>query len=402
MMLPKRWTGPRWSEKLLNWLIAPHLREEVLGDIHERFALRVQRLGERKARQRYWRDVLAYVRPRFIKRQPTAYSSPSITDMLRNYIKIAFRTLSRNRLYTTLNVAGLTFGITCFLLIGLYLFDELTFDQQHSKATRIYRAIQHKKTSAEDLTIAASSYKISEESKQRIGEIENSARINRTGRANLTNPENKNSFQETIIFGSPGLLEMFDFETVDGDSKSALNEPNSIIIVEELAQRLFNTTQVVGKTVDFEFGLGRALKISAVLKNHPRNSSFDFNAIVSEATISRDDDFITWTSDWDSQNFMTFFLLKDKANPDVAARKITNLLHANSKREPGTSISYSLQPLADIHLYSEDIVDGARNGNVEAVSQGVLLYINIFADYCPVCPAHCLHQLHESGHGKSH
>ncbi|GAB3794620.1 ABC transporter permease [Spirosoma humi] len=376
-------TGPPpWLNTLLGWFVAPHLREEVLGDLHERYALRVQRLGERRARLTYWREVLAYVRPSFIKRKSTdptyrEYPKPANTAMLRNYLTIAFRTLSRNKLYTTLNVAGLTFGITCFLLIGLYLFDELTFDQQHRQANRIYRAIQHKKTPTEELTIAASSYKVAEESTKRIGEIENSARIIRIGRANLSNPENKNSFQETITFGSPDLLTLFDFETLEGDPKSALNEPNSIVIVEELAQRLFHTTQVVGKTVDFE--LDKPLKITAVLKNHPRNSSLDFNLVVSEATLSNSDDFTEWISDWNAQNSMSFFLLKEKADPDVAAKKITDLLYANARLEPGTSIRYTLQPLTDIHLYSEAIVDGARNGNVEAMSQGVLLYIKIFA-----------------------
>src|SRR5205823_2525980 len=210
----------KWLDKLLMWLVAPHLREEVLGDIHERYYRRVQRLGERRARLTHWREVLAYVRPSMIKRQIQEYPNPTNAAMLSNYIKIAFRTLSRNKLYTTLNVAGLTFGVTCFLLIGLYLFDELTFDQQHSQANRIYRAIQHKKTPTEDLTIAASSYKVAEEAKKSIGEIENSARIIRTGRANLSNPENKNTFQETVAFGNSGMLEMFDFEALDGNSKT--------------------------------------------------------------------------------------------------------------------------------------------------------------------------------------
>ncbi len=369
---------PKWLDKLLSWLVAPHLREEVLGDIHERYYRRAQRLGERKARATHWREVLAYVRPSIIKRKPSAYLNPTFTDMLRNHFKIAFRTLSRHKLYTGLNVAGLTFGVTCFLLIGLYLFDELTFDQQHSKTSRIYRAIQHKKTPTEDLTIAASSYKVAEESKKQITEIENSARINRTGRANISNPENKNTFQETIAFGSQGLLEVFDFEAVDGDSKSGLKEPNSIIIVEEFAQRLFNTTQVVGKTVIVELWPDKPLKITAVLKNHPRNSSFNFNSIISEATISKSDDFAQWTADWDAQSFLTFFQLKEQANSEVAATKITSLLNANVKWEPGTSMNYTLQPLADIHLHSENMVDGARNSNVEAISQGSLLYIKIF------------------------
>lgn len=302
--------------------------------------------------------------------------------MLRNYLKIAWRTLSRHKLYTALNVAGLTFGITCFLLIGLYLFDELTFDQQHSKASRIYRAIQHRKTPTEDLTIAAASYKVSEESKKQISEIENTARIARSGRANLTNPENKHVFVETIACGNAGLMELFDFPTVDGDSRSALKEPNSIILVEELAMQLFGTTQVVGKMVDFE--VDKPLKITAVLKNHPRNSSFDFRAMISEATISGDEDFREGTANWTTQSFTTFFLLKenrsgDPANPETAAQNITKLLNANVKWEPGHSMTYSLQPLTDIHLHSENIVDGARNSNVGAMNRGSLLYINIFA-----------------------
>ncbi|GAB4018373.1 permease prefix domain 2-containing transporter [Spirosoma koreense] len=371
-------TPPRFADRLLTWFCAPHLVEEVLGDLHERYALRVRQVGEARARRRYWLDVLAYVRPEFVRRRPDEYPQPTNTTMLRNYLKITFRTLSRNRLYTTLNVAGLTFGVTCFLLIGLYLFDELTFDQQHRQSSRIYRAIQHKKSSTEDLTIAASSYKVSEESRKQIAEIENTARIIRTGRANLTNPANKNTFQETIAFANNGIMELFDFETVDGNSRTALKEPNSIVIVEEFAQRLFHTTQVAGKTLKLEY-MDKPLTITAVLKNHPRNSSFDFNTLISEATIRHDDDFARWISEWASQNFMTFFLLKEQANPDVTARKITQLLNANAKLEVGTSISYSLQPLADMHLYSEHIVDGARNANVAEMGKGVLLYIKVFA-----------------------
>ncbi|GAB3895812.1 ABC transporter permease [Spirosoma agri] len=375
---PRNRTGPpKWVDTLLGWLVAPQLREEVLGDLHERYARRVQRLGPAKARRLYWREVLAYLRPSFIKRQPGEYPQPTTIAMFANYLTIAFRTLSRHKLYTALNVAGLTFGITCFVLIGLYLFDELTFDQQHRQANRIYRAIQHKKTPTEALTIAASSYKIAEEAKKSIGEIENSARIVRTGRANLSNPENKHAFQENVTFGTPGLLSLFDFDAIDGDAKSGLTEPNAIVIVEEVAQRLFGRTDVVGKTVDFE--LNRPLKITAVLKNHPRNSSLDFKAVVSEATISSDDEFANWIADWDSQTFTTFFLLKEKANPEIAARKLTDLLNAHVNWEAGHSMTYTLQPLTDMHLYSETIVDGARNANVDAMSQGVLLYIRIFA-----------------------
>src|SRR3990170_7640176 len=118
--------------------------------------------------------------------------------MIKNYFKTALRNLWRNKLYTTLNVAGLTFGISCFLLIGLYLFDELTFDQQHIKADRIYRTIEHKTVNGEETTVAAASYNVAEESKRKIAEVENTTRMVRPGRANLINPENPVNFQENV------------------------------------------------------------------------------------------------------------------------------------------------------------------------------------------------------------
>src|SRR6185436_3138734 len=150
--------------------------------------------------------------------------------MIKNYFKIAIRSLLKNRTYSLINVLGLTFGLTCFMLIGLYLFDELTFDRQHKNTARIYRVIEHKKNANEDLTIAAGSFMLAEESKKTIPEIENTARFTRTGRANMKNPENKNTFYQTVTVANNGFMELFDFDAVAGDPKTALKEPNTIVI----------------------------------------------------------------------------------------------------------------------------------------------------------------------------
>ena len=142
--------------------------------------------------------------------------------MFRNYFKTAIRTLFKNKLYTTLNVAGLTFGISCFLLIGLYLFDELTFDEQHSKADRIYRVIEHKTVNGEATTIAGIGYKLAEESKKTIAGVENTTRIQRTGRANILTPENPaNFFQETVTVADEHFLKFLIFHCFSGDKKTA-------------------------------------------------------------------------------------------------------------------------------------------------------------------------------------
>ena len=140
--------------------------------------------------------------------------------MIRNYIKIAWRNLWRNKLYTTLNIAGLTFGISCFLLIGLYLFDELTFDEQHSNADRIYRVVEHKTVNGEASTIAGAGYKLAEESKKVIAEVENTTHLQRIGRANILATENPtNFFQETVTVADEHFLQVFDFPLLVGDRK---------------------------------------------------------------------------------------------------------------------------------------------------------------------------------------
>ncbi|GAB2638718.1 ABC transporter permease [Emticicia sediminis] len=299
--------------------------------------------------------------------------------MISNYFKIAFRNLLRNKLYTTLNVLGLTFGLSCFLLIGLYLFDELTFDQQHNNADRIFRIIEHRKTPTENKNIAAVSYKLSEELPKNISEIENIARLTQFGRDNLGNVLGQKKFLENITVANNGLMEVFDFEAVDGNPKTALKEPNSIVIVEDLAMRLFGNAKVAGKTVKWD-GYEQPMTITAVIKNHPRNSSFDFNSVYSESTYSSDTSYVNDVSrDWSSNSFMVFALLKKNSNSEAVSPKMKSLLDSNFKPEIGTSMTFSLQSLKDMHLHSENIINQIVNSNTTSASTGSIFYIKIFA-----------------------
>ena len=302
--------------------------------------------------------------------------------MFRNYFKTAFRTLFKNKLYTTLNVTGIAFGLSCFLLIGLYVFDELTFDQQHSKANRIYRVVEHKTVNGEATTIAGIGYRLAEESKKVISGVENTTRIQRTGRANILSTENPgNFFQETVTVADQSFLEIFDFPFISGDKKTALTEPNSIIINEDLAMRLFNRKHdILGKTLEFSFMDSTPLKITGVLKNHPRNSSFDFSSVLSDASFANTNFYKQAAqSDWLSNNFSVYALLKPGTDPKSIADGMASLARKNSTPPAGTSFYFSLQPLKDVHLKSANIVEGARNSNVDPIPQGNLLYIKIFS-----------------------
>ncbi|MEJ0032826.1 MAG: ABC transporter permease [Bacteroidota bacterium] len=177
-------------------------------------------------------------------------------DMIKSYFITGWRNLWRSKLHSSLNIVGLTLGIACFLLIGLYVFDERTFDQQHTKLDRIYRVIENKSQRGEVTATAAAGYKLAEQSKATIPEVENTTRIQRIGRANLVDPENAIPFQEDVFIADEHFLEIFDFPLITGNKATALKEPNSIIINEDLAMRLFSKTDVVGREPEIQFYAG--------------------------------------------------------------------------------------------------------------------------------------------------
>jgi putative ABC transport system permease protein len=367
---------PRLFLKFFRWYCDARMQDYIEGDLMEVYERRLKKLGKGKANALFIVDVLLLFRPGIIR--PSGHQPLTSYGMIKSYFKIGWRNLWRNTLYSSLNVTGLTFGIVCFLLIGLYVFDELTFDRQHANAERIYRVVEHKIANGEATTIAAGGFKLAEESKHAIPEVENTTRVMRIGRANLVDPEKPVPFQETVTIADENFLKIFDFPLIAGDRKTALKEPNSIIINEDLALRIFKSADVVGRNVAFSY-LPTPLKITGILKNHPHNSSFTFNSVVSESTGYNDNDFKeTMASDWSSYSFSIYTLLRPGSNADSVAHKMTRLVRSNISPVPGTTFGYRLQPLTDMHLHSAGIIDGGRNTNVEATAQGNPLYIKIF------------------------
>lgn len=374
----KKSDPPRFMLRLLKGFCKPEYHADIEGDLLEFYERREAKSGRTRARLLLFKDILFLFRPGIIR----SATVPPLTNhgMIRSYFTMGWRSLRKNKLYSTLNVTGLTFGMVCFLLIGLYVYDELTFDLQHVQADRIYRVISHESNPNNGTTtVAAGSYLLAEESVSSIPEVENTTRMVRQGRANLVDPTNPVHVQETVTVTDERFLQIFDFPLTEGDRRTALKDPNSIVITEELAMRIFNSTDVMGKELQYSH-LEDPLKITGILKNLPPNSSFTFNNIMSESTFYKVEDFReTMESDWESTSFTVYALLKPQINPDSVARKMTRLVLANASLDPGSELSYTLQPLKDVHLYSEGIADGARNGNVDSIPQGNPVYVTIFS-----------------------
>ncbi len=369
---------PQALLRFLKWFCKPEYHPDIEGDLLEYYDRRVDASGKTKASLLMLKDVLLLFRPGIIR---PIVTNQNLTNhnMVGSYFKIGWRSLLKSKLYSTINVIGLTFGIVCFLLIGLYVFDELTFDRQHQNAERIYRLIEHKSVNGEATVVAAGGFKLAEESKTAIPEVENTTRFFRAGRANLVDPENPVPFQETVTVADENFLQIFDFPLLEGDRRTALKEPNTIVINEDLAMRIFSRTDVVGKSVQFSH-IPTPMVITGILKNHPRNSTFTFNSLMSESTYYKEDFFKdSMEKDWASDDFTIYALLKPQSDPNAVSKKMTGLVTSNFEIPEGVTLSYSLQLLTDVHLHSENIVDGARNSNVESIAAGNPMYIKLFS-----------------------
>jgi putative ABC transport system permease protein len=285
--------------------------------------------------------------------------------MIKNYLKIAWRNLMKNKIYSFINIFGLTIGLTSFLLIALYVFDELTFDRFHKNADSIYRVIELKTTpEGKETKTASVPYQLSEKAKSDFPEIKNAARITPLGRANISNPENTNVFYEDFWIANAGFLTTFDFVLLQGNRNTALSDPHSVIVTEETAKKLFGITDVLGKTIKTDRD-SLPFRITGVLKNFPVNSHLSFNLCFSESSITNTGfkEFIS--TDWNSNAFPTYLVLNDKADPRRVENSINRVVSANQKKDLLDKRRFELQALKDIHFYSNDIRGSfGRNGNI--------------------------------------
>ena len=288
--------------------------------------------------------------------------------MIKHYFKIVLRNLWRNKTYSFINIFGLTLGLVCFLLIALYVFDELTYDGFHQNANNIYRVVETKVSpQGKESKIAAVSYKISEQSPVLIPEVKKAARFSAFGRSNVSDPSSTNTFYEMFNLANQDFLTVFDFKLLEGNRATALTAPRSVIMTEEAAKRIYGVSSVLGKTLRIDRD-SLPYTITGVLENFPANSHISFNLIFSESSITGSgyQNFIA--SDWTSNQYPTYLALDKNADVKKATQKLEQLVNSNRK-ENDQKTSFALQPLRAIHFHSAEI-EGTpmeRKGNLSYI-----------------------------------
>lgn len=370
---------PAWADRLLKGLCPPVLVEELLGDLHEQFAEQIAAVGEAKARRMYAIEVIKFCRPYFLKRRAaslvtppvdaipinryktTAYPQPFFLhpDMLRNYIKIALRTLWRSKGYAAINVVGLSvaFCICVFLFLTAYL--QLTFDSFHEEGDRIFQTYFF----ANEPEVVSKSgtvpLPLTPALKADFPEIESAVRVVQ-GRKSLVEYQGK-YFDKLITLTDPDFLKIFSFPLIHGSQEVALRDLSSIVLSENMAKAIFGNVNPMGKSVQVgQDGDKKQYVVTGILADAPSNSSIQFDALTRVENLPN---YQAEKDNWQANSHRAFVKLPphlDQATVETRLKAFTKKYFAGSLEgliqkgakpdEQGDVFAVRLQKLADVHF----------------------------------------------------
>lgn len=264
--------------------------------------------------------------------------------MLHQILRINFRQLLKDRGYSLINVFGLTLGLTAFLLITIWVKDELTFDHFHSQADRIVRVVLEEKGEGGFLWTAASSPRVLATAiRENIPEVERVVRIHEAN--DLLFTAGAQTLENDAIFADPDFFNLFDFPTQAGNAQQALTDPQGVILTVRMANKLFGQTEVLGRQLNLQDTI--QLTVMGIVEDLPSNTNFDFEILLPFHLVDRfrPND----VNNWNNWNYSTFLLLQEATQPVPLAIKMTQLLQS---RMGNGSTTLSLQPLKEVHLHS--------------------------------------------------
>ncbi len=288
--------------------------------------------------------------------------------MLFNYLKIALRNIKKHKVYSFVNIFGLSLGIGCCILIFLYVLDELSYDRFHENSGRIYRLLEEIQLRNRKYTPSAIPAPIGIVMKDEYPEIINCVRLFR-----LPNEEKtvirigSERFEEAgLLFADTTFFRVFDFTFINGSSRNALADPNSVILTKEIAEKYFGDEDPIDKRISIknEFDL----TVSGVVDNIPGNSHFKFSILLPVELVS---DLYNPHSlnDWQDNLFYTYLLLGENADANALEEKFDDFIRLHQHRGTRTQdfVKFRLQPITEIHLHSNLVRELEPNSLVRYV-----------------------------------
>src|SRR6266540_178293 len=302
--------------------------------------------------------------------------------MFKNYFKIAWINLLRNKIFSVIKILGLSIGLTVCMLIFLYTKDEISYDQFHENKAQLYRIIQTWQFGKDPAqTIGITNAVVGESFAKEIPEVQQYVRINGVA---VTVKKNNDVFTEKPLFVDDNFFSLFTFPLKEGNKRTALKDLHSVVLSNDMAKKYFGTTDVTGKVMQIKLDTAfENFTITAVAENSPQNSTLKVDMLIPYKYYD------TYNSNkgWFGGSLNTFLLLSPEANIKTVEGKMQTLFDKNTKdqlakakQEQGVAvkIKLGLQPLTDIHLSTQAGPDnGMADGSNPAYSY-ILTCIAVF------------------------
>lgn len=310
--------------------------------------------------------------------------------MFKNYFKIAIRNLWKHKGFSAINIIGLASGLACFILIALYVTDELSYDRYNEKANRIYRVDADILFGGNSLHLAVSSDPMGATLKKDYPQVEEYVRFYNSNGNKLVKKGNEYITENNVVHADSTLFNVFTLPAIAGNTKTALNDPNTVVITESTAKKYFGTTDVIGKNIETDENKSTLYKITAVIKDIPKNSHFNFDFIFSMDNVQ-----YPWGT-FSSHNFQTYIVLKPGADYKAFEKNFTQVIEKylipevkqfmqissiDEFKKAGNRLEYTLMPLTDIHLHSDRFPELGVNGSIQYVYifSAVALFVLLLA-----------------------
>ncbi|MEM6845677.1 MAG: ABC transporter permease [Bacteroidota bacterium] len=372
-------TPPHWPVKFLRFLLKDEYLEEIEGDMEERFYDNVEQYNLKKASRLYAWDTLKLLRPKLMRGLKRDYRL-NHTAMFKHNLLITYRGFLRNKSSFFINLVGLSTGLACALFIYLWVSDELIVDKFHKHDHRLYQALINRfntnGVSTERATPAILATSLADE----LPEVEQAV----ASTSGMTLPKftltaEDKSVQAEGQFAGKDFFRLFSYDLIGGAEADVLADKSSIVISQNLAHKLFNTTEnVVGKVVEWNlFGTTRQAIVTGIVKNVPPNSTDQFDFLVPfeifKALMGPGAD------GWGATAPSTFLLLQEGTNLADFQTKVAGFIQS---KEPTANTEVLLRPYSNRYLYNNFENGVQAGGRIEYVRLFSIIAIFILTIAC--------------------
>lgn len=376
---------PRLVLKFFRWFCHPKLRNSIEGDLIELYDERAEQSGKFKADLKFIFDVILLFRPSIIK-PLEGHQQLNNYGMLKNYFTISWRSLLKQKMYSFIKIGGFAVGVAACLLIALFMKDELSYDKHYTNHKQLYRVLGVITENGDLKKGVAFPAPMASAIKQEFPEVLNAGRYNNSelfgaGASEVRAADKEdNAYEEGFVYFDQSLIDMFQLKFVYGNPQKALSQPGAIVITKQKADKYFPGENPVGKALVVNNQADKPYTIGGVIEDFPKTSHLQFDFLIGMEGVE------FWKDEqksWGASNYATYFQLEESTDAHVFESKLSNTviekyfipgMIAGGQSEGeirkffrDKQAHLELQPIADIHLFSEGVSDNLHYGDIRIV-----------------------------------